>query len=119
MLTIGTVVLGVEDLNGAMRFWRGALGYEPRGEPESDWVVLVPVRGHGTHLALMHSTTPAEEHPRIHLDLYTDEQEAEVERLIGLGGQRVEWDRYPPDPDFVVLADPCGNRFCVVDTTHG
>ncbi|NEE13334.1 VOC family protein, partial [Streptomyces sp. SID7499] len=26
---------------------------------------------------------------------------------------------YPPDPDFVVLAAPEGNRFCVIDTTHG
>jgi hypothetical protein len=27
----------------------------------------------------------------------------------------VEWDLYPPNPDFVVLADPDGNLFCVVD----
>lgn len=27
-----------------------------------------------------------------------------------------DWDRYPPDPDFVVLADPDGNAFCVVDS---
>lgn len=25
---------------------------------------------------------------------------------------------YPPDPDFVVLADTEGNRFCVIDTSH-
>jgi hypothetical protein len=30
----------------------------------------------------------------------------------------VPWD-YPADPDFVVLADPEGNRFCVVDASHG
>ncbi|WST06443.1 hypothetical protein OG448_16615 [Streptomyces sp. NBC_01171] len=27
------------------------------------------------------------------------------------------WGR-PDDPDFVVLADPEGNRFCVIDTSH-
>jgi hypothetical protein len=61
-------------------------------------------------------------HPRIHLDLHVGsaaEQEAEAERLIALGAQRVEWDRYPDDPDFVVLADPAGNRFCIVDLSHG
>ncbi len=51
----------------------------------------------------------------MHLDLYASDQEAEVERLLGLGAERVEWDLYPSDPDFVVLADPDGNRFCVID----
>jgi hypothetical protein len=27
-------------------------------------------------------------------------------------------DSYPDDPDFVVLADPDGNRFCIVDLAH-
>lgn len=62
----------------------------------------------------MLSKTPAQDHPRIHLDLYADNQEAEAERLISLGASRVDWDLYPEDPDFVVLADPDGNRFCVV-----
>lgn len=46
------------------------------------------------------------------------EQLAEVERLVVLGARRVDWDRYPADPDFVVLADPDGNRFCIVDLSH-
>ena len=37
-------------------------------------------------------------------------------RLLALGAERVGWDLYPEDPDFVVLADPDGNRFCVIDT---
>ncbi len=31
----------------------------------------------------------------------------------------MEWDTYPDDPDFVVLADTEGNRFCIVDASHG
>jgi hypothetical protein len=27
----------------------------------------------------------------------------------------VHWDKRPPDADYVILADPEGNRFCVVD----
>lgn len=53
---------------------------------------------------------------RTHLDLWTsslEEQEAEVQRLIDLGATRVDWD-YPDDADFVVLADPDGNLFCVI-----
>lgn len=54
---------------------------------------------------------------RTHLDLWVDteeEQLAEVERLITLGSSRVDW-QYPDDADFVVLADPGGTLFCVID----
>jgi hypothetical protein len=60
----------------------------------------------------------AEDHQRHHLDLYASDQAAEVERLIGLGARRVDW-RYPDGADYVVLADPDGNRFCVVRKLRG
>lgn len=123
MLSIGTVVVGVGDLHRAVGFWMQALNYVPRNELEvdDDFVVLVPATGRGTHLALDVSETPVQLYPRIHLDLYARDaadQAAEVERLVALGATRVDWDRYPTDPDFVVLADPEGNRFCVIDTSH-
>jgi predicted enzyme related to lactoylglutathione lyase len=122
MLRIGTVVLGVDDVGRAAEFWAQALGYVPRDEVEEDWAVMVPASGPGTHLALQQSETPVQEHPRVHLDLYAAdaaEQAPEVERLVSLGAVRVGWDRYPDDPDFIVLADPDGNRFCVIDTGRG
>jgi Glyoxalase-like domain len=79
----------------------------------------VPPSGEGTRVALHRADTPAHERPRVHLDLVVDdaaEQANEIARLIGLGACRVPWD-YPADPDFVVLADPEGNRFCVVDAS--
>jgi hypothetical protein len=45
------------------------------------------------------------------------DQAAEVARLEALGAEGVDWDLYPPRPDFVVLADTEGNRFCVIDTS--
>jgi hypothetical protein len=123
MLSIGTVVVGVDVMGRAARFWQQALGYVPRDEVEDDWAVLIPSDGGpGTHLALQLSETPVQERPRIHLDLYAgdaDDQAAEVERLVSLGAERVDWDLYPDDPDFIVLADTEGNRFCVIDTGRG
>ncbi|WP_404867744.1 VOC family protein [Kitasatospora griseola] len=121
MLRVGSVVLGVADVARATAFWTEALGYVPREGMRDDWVVLVPT-GEGVQVALMRTGTPVQEHPRVHLDLYArdaEEQAAEIERLLALGGQRVDWDSYPQDPDFVVLADTEGNRFCVIDTSHG
>jgi len=123
MLKIGSLVLGVEDMERAVAFWTRALGYTPREEPGDRWAVLVPADGApGPQLALMHSGTPAQRHPRVHLDLYADDaadQAAQIERLLALGARRTDWDLYPEDPDFVVLEDPDGNRFCVIDTAHG
>ena len=124
MLSVGTVVMGVGDLHRAMAFWTQALNYVPKREItlEDDFAILVPAAGHGAHLALDVSDTPVQEHPRIHLDLYAGDaadQASEVDRLVALGATHVDWDRYPEDPDFVVLADPEGNRFCVIDTSHG
>jgi predicted enzyme related to lactoylglutathione lyase len=122
MLSIGTVVVGVGDLHRAVAFWTQALNYVPKREitEEDDFMILVPVDGDGAHLALDVSESPVQQYPRIHLDLYAGDatdQAAEVERLVSLGATRVEWDRYPEHADFVVMADPEGNPFCVIDTS--
>ncbi|MGZ4678787.1 MAG: VOC family protein [Ilumatobacteraceae bacterium] len=122
MLSVGTVVMGVGDLHRAVAFWTQALHYVPKREvePDDDYMILVPVAGHGAHLALDVSESPVQQHPRVHLDLYAGDaadQAAEVERLVSLGATVVDWDRYPTDPDFVVMADTEGNRFCIIDTT--
>jgi catechol 2,3-dioxygenase-like lactoylglutathione lyase family enzyme len=123
VLTFGVVVLGVADRQRAADFWRAALGYEVREDGYGGWaLVLVPPDGvSGTPIAFQASQTPAEEYPRIHLDLHVTgvaEQEAEAARLTSLGASRVDWDSYPADPDFIVLADTEGNRFCIVDLAH-
>jgi catechol 2,3-dioxygenase-like lactoylglutathione lyase family enzyme len=123
VLSIGTVVMGVADLHRAVAFWTQALGYVPKRAiaPDDDFIILVPASDHGAHLALDVSETPVQDYPRVHLDLYAgdaEDQAAEVARLVSLGATTVDWDRYPPNPDFIVMADPEGNRFCVIDTSY-
>lgn len=55
---------------------------------------------------------------RLHLDLYTNDQEDEVRRLVKIGATRYPW-RYTPGDDYVVLEDPDGNLFCVVQVPGG
>ena len=99
MVSIGMVVMGAADMGRAVRFWAAALGYEVReGGAGADWSSLTPVGGLGTGIGLQASDTPADTYPRVHLDLYAAdaaEQAAEVQRLVGLGAEQVDWDRYP------------------------
>src|SRR6056297_3206262 len=123
MLRLGTFVLGADDVERAVRFWSHALGYEIVTFPDSDdeFTILVPPDRIGTRVALHRSFTPAQERPRVHLDLIVDspvEQSSEIDRLVALGATRVAWE-YPDGPDFVVLADTEGNRFCIVDASCG
>ena len=123
MTVIGQISLGVSDDRRAGEFWRQALGYvrrPPRFEGD-DWIVLEPPPGgSGVAIAMDVSESPAEEFPRVHLDLKVGQRDLddEVDRLVALGAQRVDWPHYPenprPDqPPYVVLADPEGNRFWV------
>lgn len=121
MLIIGSIVLTVEDIPRASAFWTAALGYRPRGEPSDDWVILDPAEkahwsGREASIALSVTGYPQHYPPRIHLDLFAEDQSAEVERLLSLGAREVDWQGYPEDADWIVLEDTEGNRFCVVQT---
>ncbi len=108
MVRIGTIVLKVSDTRRAAAFWSQALGYQPAANPD----FLVPEETDAPRLHL-------DEEDRTHLDLWAadeEEQLAEVERLLTLGAARVDWD-YPEGADFVVLADPDGNLFCVINSS--
>jgi len=116
MIRVGSIVLRVDDLRRQAEFWEAALDYVRRGEGDSDdFVLLRPRDGVGPNLSLDQVRSTLQIPPRLHLDLYTDDRAGEVERLRALGATEVHWDKRPPDADYVILADPEGNRFCVVD----
>ena len=115
MIRVGSIVIRVDDLERQTAFWSAALDYEPRTGDSDDFVLLRPKDGVGPNISLDQVRSTVHIPPRIHLDLYTEDQAGEVERLIALGATEVHWDKRPPDADYVILADPEGNRFCVVD----
>ena len=117
MIRVGSIVIRVDDLQRQTDFWSAALDYVPRDENSDDFVLLRPRDGVGPNVSLDRVRSALQIPPRIHLDLYADDQAAEVSRLIGLGATEVTWDKRPADADYVILADPEGNRFCVVDAS--
>jgi hypothetical protein len=117
MIRVGSIVLRVDDLPLQTEFWEAALDYVRREHDSDDFVLLRPRDGVGPNLSLDQVRSTLQIPPRIHLDLYTEDQAGEVARLLALGATEVHWDKRPADADYVILADPEGNRFCVVDTS--
>ena len=115
MIRVGSIVLRVDDLRRQTEFWSAALDYVPRDENSDDFVLLRPRQGAGPNLSLDRVRSTLQVPPRIHLDLYAEDQAAEVKRLLALGATEVHWDKKPDDADYVIMADPEGNRFCVID----
>jgi predicted enzyme related to lactoylglutathione lyase len=118
MIRVGSIVIRVDDLERQAAFWTAALGYARREGDEDDFALLHPKDGVGPNVSLDRVRSTVQIPPRIHLDLYADDQAAEVERLKGLGATEIHWDKRPPDADYVIMADPEGNRFCVIDLTR-
>ncbi len=98
-------------------FWQAALGWR-RTFDKDDQVALEPPEGSredGVVPDLLFLRVPGEKSGknRLHLDLRPEDQAAEVARLEGLGARRVDIGQ-GADVGWVVLADPDGNEFCVL-----
>lgn len=101
-----------EDLQGAARFWGSALGMDLRQLPAEEggkYVELLDPAG-ALHVEVQTVTHAS----RVHLDIETDDIEAEVRRLEALGALRVR-----QVSSWWVMEAPTGQRFCVVRSKPG
>jgi predicted enzyme related to lactoylglutathione lyase len=114
------IVLDVSDLDRATAFWCAALGgsFDPSVDNDPAVYARINVPGTSTRLLLQRVDDEKLSKNRCHIDIATDDVDAEVERLLGVGATRLR--SFPGDPgcDFWVLQDPFGNEFCVVTAEH-
>ena len=87
-------------------FWSGALGTGQRKDVDGDPYVDLDRRIGGLEVFVQRIGDDA---ARYHVDIETDDVDAEVARLEALGGSRVEQVR-----GWWVMRDPAGLLFCVV-----
>ena len=112
-MKIGSIVIHCYEFESMVRFWQQVLGYVPREEGSQDWIVLRDPNGTGPNLSFQKRQKRRDRKNWIHLDLYTPAQGVEVRRLESIGAKRHPW-RYEAGADYVVMEDPDGNLFCVV-----
>lgn len=108
---VATIMIDCNDLEGMVAFWKQALNLE-EGLRYPDYVWLSSVGENGPALAFQRVPEPRVGKNRIHLDMISEDPAAFVEKIVGLGGSKVE-DRGTSDFRWTVLADPEGNEFCV------
>jgi len=116
-IRIQCLSIDAADPAGLATFWQSALGWRRTFE-EDGQVVLEPPEGSkedGVAPDLLFQRVPEEKagKNRLHLDLRPEDQAAEVARLEALGARRADVGQ-GPDVSWVVMADPDGNEFCVL-----
>jgi predicted enzyme related to lactoylglutathione lyase len=100
-----------EDLATATKFWSAALGMELRAEQSTpDQYLTLDSSERDLHIEVQRVTHPS----RVHLDIESDDIDAEVARLEKLGAKRIEKIR-----TWWVMEAPTGQRFCVVRPQNG
>ena len=96
-----------EDVDAAADFWGRALGYEalPLSNPEEEKYRRLDTGPNGLHIEVQQVDHPS----RVHIDIESDDIEAEVQRLEALGAKRLERVK-----TWCVMEAPTGQRFCVI-----
>jgi hypothetical protein len=96
-----------QDLDASARFWGAALGMQSEAASQAAEALYrrLATAADDLHVEVQQVTHPS----RVHLDIETDDIEAEVRRLEALGARRVA-----AVATWVVMEAPTGHRFCVV-----
>ena len=85
-MKIGSIVIRCYEFDKMMKFWQDALGYVPVRPASGGFVILTDPDGKGPNISLDQSPEKRRgKRSWLHLDLYADNQKAEVARLIKLG----------------------------------
>ena len=110
------LTFGAHDPQALGKFWSGVLGRELVDDPD-DGITLLPGDETQFRLRFVPSQEPKVGQNRMHFDLNSESPEGQQEtvaRALELGGRHIDVGQLPEE-GHVVLADPEGNEFCVIE----
>lgn len=114
MLRIHTLTVDCDDAVLVSRFWCSLLGYEVVPN-HTDSIATASPTGSGPDMLFTWAGAPASRKNRLHLDLRPGDQDAAVQRATELGARPVDIGQ-SGDESWVVLGDPEGNVFCILQS---
>ncbi|WP_422745537.1 VOC family protein [Mycobacterium sp. WMMD1722] len=110
-LRFSDLCIDANDTRALASWWSQVLGWPMEDADDGDVVLRAPT-GAGADWLFLGVPDDKVVKNRLHVDLTPDDQQAEVDRLIGLGARRTDIGQ--GEQTWVVLADPEGNEFCVL-----
>ncbi|MGV9802672.1 VOC family protein [Mycobacterium sp. NPDC003449] len=110
-LTVEMITFDCTDPDALAQWWTQAVGGEVNAFAPGEFVVLN--RPDGPRLGFQKVPDPTPGKTRIHVDFAAGDLESEVARLVGLGATETGRHSFGPEFNWVVLADPEGNAFCI------
>jgi predicted enzyme related to lactoylglutathione lyase len=113
---LDALVLDANDPVRLARFWAGVLGWATADDAPGG-SELVPGDDTGFRLRFLATTEPKAGANRLHFDLTSaslEDQQGTVARSLELGARHIDVGQRPEE-GHVVLADPEGNEFCVIE----
>src|SRR3954454_14031911 len=113
---LGALSFDANDPLRLARFWAGVLGWETADESH-DGIALLPGDDTGFRIRFLSTREQKTGQNRMHVDLTStslENQQQTVERSLGLGARHIDVGQRPEE-GHVVLADPEGNEFCVIE----
>ncbi|MDT5298881.1 MAG: hypothetical protein QOG79_2123 [Mycobacterium sp.] len=110
-LDIAMVTFDCTDPDTLAAWWTDAVGGELNAVAPGEFVMVA--RPQGPTLGFQKVPDPTPGKNKVHLDFHSADKEGEVARLVAVGARELGRNSFGPDFDWVVLADPEGNAFCV------
>jgi len=83
-MRVGSIVIHCREFDRMVAFWQHALRYVPREPASGGWVVLRDPEGKGPNLSFQARDRRPKSRSWMHLDLYANNRDVEVERLAGI-----------------------------------
>jgi predicted enzyme related to lactoylglutathione lyase len=111
-LRFSEICVDANDIHALASWWSQVLGWPAEPTDDGDVALRAPA-GAGPDWLFLPVPDDKVVKNRIHFDFTPDDQQAEVDRLIGLGARHVDIGQ-SGDEGWVVLADPEGNEFCIL-----
>ncbi|MGV0642444.1 VOC family protein [Mycolicibacterium sp. XJ2546] len=110
-LRFDEICIDAHDATMLGSWWAQVLGWQKHVDDDGDVVLHAPP-GAGPNWLFLSVLDAKVVKNRIHFDFRPDDQQAEVQRVIGMGARHVDVGQR--DASWVVLADPEGNEFCIL-----
>jgi predicted enzyme related to lactoylglutathione lyase len=110
-LDFAMVTFDCTDPDALAAWWSDAVGGEVNALAPGEFVMVARQQGPALGFQRVPDPTPGKN--KVHLDFHSEDKEAEVTRLVAAGATELGRNSFGPGFDWVVLADPEGNAFCV------